>query len=190
MTKTDDGEIQRYEYDSALQCLVAGSTSLEYDGNGNTVKVLSPEGAYVFDYDSENRLTCIRTPSGEEVQYTYDAFGRLIARQDDGGTTHFTCAGSVLLFAGTADLSRGAFYTYGNGYYLSSRDTGSHAGGLCYHYDRLGNVSSISNAEGREVTAYEYNAFGEQLGDGSRHIHADQPICLLSANACLIKCFC
>ncbi|GAA2809151.1 RHS repeat-associated core domain-containing protein [Kitasatospora paracochleata] len=82
----------RYEYDSAGRMTLRRQTRLS-----------KAPATWHYTWDDENRLAEVRTPDGSRWRYTYDPFGRRIAkcRLDEAGAaveqTHFTWDGTVLV---------------------------------------------------------------------------------------------
>ncbi|MEU2232235.1 RHS repeat-associated core domain-containing protein [Streptomyces vietnamensis] len=75
----------------------AGRTAFTYDAQGRTIqrqtRTLSGKTlTWHFTWNAEDRLTRVITPTGDQWDYHYDAFGRRIAKQQttaDGHTTAF-----------------------------------------------------------------------------------------------------
>ncbi|MGW8768681.1 DUF6531 domain-containing protein [Streptomyces sp. NPDC055815] len=75
----------------------AGRTAFTYDAQGRTIqcqtRTLSGKTlTWRFTWNAEDRLTRVITPTGDQWDYHYDAFGRRIAKQQttaDGHTTSF-----------------------------------------------------------------------------------------------------
>jgi RHS repeat-associated protein len=161
-TRTDAAGTMLYTYDDANQLLTAGSTTYDYDNNGNLrSKTIPGIGTTTFDWDHENRLVGITPPAGPAVTLAYDPFGRQVLRQEDGGApVHATYDGLKLLAEGAPDLSSGFVYGGGVRRMEYRRDLEGPLGVTGYAVDRLGSITNLTDAVGEPRDAYRYDAFG------------------------------
>jgi len=116
------------------------SLSYTYDPAGNIATKTNYDGSITeYRYDSANRLVSERNPSFLEVSYQYDGAGRLLNRI----------------------LSNGAMtgYTWDDGNRLASLSNTSAVGTVVnsasYVRDRLGNVTSQTDASGTTTFIYD-----------------------------------
>jgi RHS repeat-associated protein/uncharacterized repeat protein (TIGR02543 family) len=181
---TDDNKMNRYT-------LGPGETQdREYDANGNLTRVIhSATSDTVYAYDALERLVEVKERSGSgyatidrQVDYVYDATGRLYSRVEKVGTG--TPTGTYLYYAGdevitetthtaaTPDAASAAVarrYYYGPGLDRAvALDDGGTANTYYYHQDPNGNVVGLSDTAGAMVERYDYDAFGNpRFFDGS-----------------------
>jgi RHS repeat-associated protein len=121
-----------------------------YDQTGN----LTFDGANTVVYDGENRVyTSAQTTSGSTttMQYTYDAEGRRIEKQQVGG-------GSNTIYVHD---SAGTLVAEYSNTPVPSGDVGTQY----LTYDHLGSTRLITNATG-VARCYDYLPFGEELVAG------------------------
>lgn len=129
---------------------------------------------YLYQYNAEGQLIEYseiadqgRPASLVEVQYFYDPLGRRVQKSIGGVSSRFFYDGSNRL----ADAENGGeatiLYTSGLGIDepLSRTDT-STSETFYYHQDRLGSVVALTDAIGDVIQEYEYEAFGNIVGQG------------------------
>ncbi len=77
-SKTTDAVTQNRAYDAVNELTQIDAQTIAYDLNGN----LKNDGAFVYAYDEENRVTSATRVSDSAVvgQYQYDALGRRVQR--------------------------------------------------------------------------------------------------------------
>lgn len=148
-----------YRYDQADRLLQAGDETFQYDANGNLIERSGANGATRYSYDAEDRLVKVNLPDGGEVTYGYAPTGERIWRKDADGLTHYVTDGLHVLAELDEDLNTDASYVYGPGIddallMLRSEDA------FCFHLDRIGSVSRITDPAGKIAGSYEYDAFG------------------------------
>jgi len=79
-----DGVPTPYTTNTMNQYLQVGATAYGFDLDGNTVGKTDGSGTTAYEYDAENRLVRVVTPTAEEFLYTYDALGNRAAVSRDG----------------------------------------------------------------------------------------------------------
>lgn len=136
--------------------------SLQYDFNGN---LLNDENN-TYEYDDENRLIKAIT-ANNIIEYTYDAFGRRIAKNifDTNryplNAIRYVYDGDQIIaeYDGNNQLLRK--YVYGTGIdepiqvtRHTTQDT------FYYHLDGLGSIVALTDSSGAVVENYEYDVFG------------------------------
>ncbi|MBQ9676810.1 MAG: VCBS repeat-containing protein [Prevotella sp.] len=168
----------------------AASVSYVYHSNGKPSSVES-EGATVYmDYDEAGNQTFLDDPDAGTSEYEYDALGRVIRQTDArGNETTFTydatgkltarnCGGVVTSYTyGTSGYDKERLvreqtgdriinYTYNNKGLLSSETrsmTGETPVTFTYQYDDKGRLSSKTYPQGVPVN-YRYDAYGNLVG--------------------------
>src|SRR5262249_18250500 len=85
--KTTDGVTQLRSHNPVNELVKIDATDLHYDDNGNLID----DGTYTYNYDEENRLTCVShaacEPDTAVGQYQYDALGRRVVKNANPGGT-------------------------------------------------------------------------------------------------------
>ena len=156
-TEGADGNVNQYE--------TIGGNSLSYDGRGN---LTVDQHGYQYSYDNENRITQIKDSSNAVVvDYTYDALGRRI-QKDDGTVTRYYYDGQRVLLETDDSDDDLRYYVYGNyiDEVLVMHDTGDDKD-YFYAHDHLYSVVALfaddENVPPQDtvvVERYEYDAYG------------------------------
>jgi RHS repeat-associated protein len=159
----DDGVVTTYSTNALNQYSVVGDAIYEYDLDGNLIRKTEGGNTTTYDYDIENRLVEVSTPT-DTWTYYYDAFGNRIASTHNGATTQYlvdpTGLGNV---AAEYDGSGNLIARYNHGYGLLSRtDVPGDAG--YYTFSAIGNTSELTDDSGATLNSYVYDPFGESLG--------------------------
>ena len=129
-----------------------------------------------------DRLVGVTLPDGGAVAYTYDVFGRRIAKTvpDALGpkTTRYIYDGPDILAETDGDGALLARYTHGQGIdeplalERYGADAAAGAGtAYYYHTDHLGSVVALTTASGALAETFEYDSYGRRLSGGA----VDQP---------------
>jgi len=136
-----------YEYDPlSLQRTrevdaLGHATSFRYDGRGNTVEKVGPDGAVrTFSYDERDNLVAAADPEGSRWRWSYDERGRVVQRSDgDGSSTTFHYRGGYL-----AGL------------------TGPAGGRVQLGYDQQGMLNAVQTGDG-EADTWRYDRLGRRV---------------------------
>ena len=147
--------------DAANRIAQFGSASYTFDAEGQTKTKTEADGTDVYEWDARGRLSKVTLPSGQAVNYGYDALGRRVIRAADGVTTNFVYDSQdvVLDRIGSSTVD----YLNGLGIDDKLRQTGGNFGTLYFLRDHLGSTAAlVSNASGLESAQYE--AFGLSAG--------------------------
>ncbi len=174
-----DGKVTRYSANALNQYTQVGQFIPTYDRNGN----LSGMGQWIYSYDALNRL--VLASNGQmTAHYFYDAKNRCVAR-------------SYQQVGLTGSKSTLTLNTYSNWNLIEERDgsgaqiaryvhsqkideiivmTNRH--GIFYpHRDVLGNVTMLTNKDGRLVERYTYSVTGQvALSDASGQMLAQSAV--------------
>jgi RHS repeat-associated protein len=145
-------ELKSAKYNAANELIEREGKELEYDAAGN----LTSDGSNEYSWDARGQLTGIN--GANSASFTYDPFGRRIAKTLGGTTTDLlydgpnavqeSVKGSV-----SADLLTGLVPDQ-----LFSRTT--EAGTDSYLTDKLGSTVGLANGAGEVKTTYAYEPFG------------------------------
>jgi RHS repeat-associated protein len=151
-----------YGYDKANQMTSVNSTSLSYDGNGNTLS----DGSRTFNWNAENQLTSVVNSSGATIgQYEYNQEG-LRTKKIAGGATqiYYYNAGKLAYITDETNKLRYSFTRDPMGLLLTMTDhTGTSPVNYSYVLNQRGDVLGLRDKNGTMVVSYEYEAFGRHL---------------------------
>jgi RHS repeat-associated protein len=79
-----------------------GDTQYLYDANGRLIKKIedcdsAEPKVWLYEWDAEDQLRSVTTPTGEVWEYKYDALGRRIVKEGPKKTTRFVWDGDVVV---------------------------------------------------------------------------------------------
>ncbi|MES9863930.1 MAG: putative Ig domain-containing protein [Candidatus Thiodiazotropha sp. LLP2] len=158
---TIDGVQTAYTYDDNDRLIQQGGTSYTYDESGNTLTEIIDTNTITYGYNAKNELVSVEQ-GGNTTEYAYNPNGIRTSKSEGGTTTSYIVdenrdyAQVLIEDDGTAQVS----YTYGDD--LISQDRGGVTS--FYHYDGLGSTRSLTDSQGNLANTYDYEAFGEVLG--------------------------
>jgi len=129
---------------------------------------LTYDGWYEYIYDCENRLTDVNNQSDEPVvSYKYDFMGRRVRKtiHDSQATIHYVYDGDQVIaeYDGSNTLLRRFVYGPGIDEPVCMIDVADSNAVYYYHYDGLGSVVALSDANGVIVERYKYDVFGQPM---------------------------
>jgi RHS repeat-associated protein len=158
---TIDGVQTAYSYDANDRLTQQGGTRYTYDNNGNTLTETLDTTTVSYSYNAKNELVSVEQ-GGNTTRYGYNPNGIRTTKSEGGITTSYIVdenrdyAQVLIEDDGTTQVS----YTYGDD--LISQDRNGEA--YFYHYDGLGSTRSLTDSQGNLANTYDYEAFGEVLG--------------------------
>lgn len=162
MTETTPEGVTNYSYDSDDRLLAQdgpeGIESFDYDANGNETEA----GTRSFTYGQEGMMHSL-TDGAETRTYTYDGDGhRLKASTGENAADKtkylWDVNNSLAQLAVERDGDDQPLRTYVHGDDLISMlEDGEDS---YFHYDGLGSVTNVTDADGAEQWSYEYEPFG------------------------------
>ncbi|MEW8693571.1 MAG: RHS repeat-associated core domain-containing protein [Candidatus Thiodiazotropha endolucinida] len=158
---TIDGVQTAYTYDANDRLTQQGGTRYTYDANGSTLTETLDTTTVIYSYNAKNELMSV-TQNGVTTEYGYNPNGIRTSKSENGITTSYIVdenrdyAQVLVEDDGTTQVS----YTYGDD--LISQDRNGEA--YFYHYDGLGSTRSLTDSLGNLANTYDYEAFGEVLG--------------------------
>jgi RHS repeat-associated protein len=137
-------------------------TTMTYLDDTGLAQTTTDPLSYVttYSYDANYRLTYVNENSQgiQNVTYTYDALDRLVARDNDGGTTTYGYDSAGNVTSVTDPLSNTSTYSYdGQGRQLTAKDPLSHT--TTSAYNLAGWLTAVTDADSN-TTTYAYNADG------------------------------
>jgi RHS repeat-associated protein len=125
-----------------------------YDSNGNLTAI----DGWNLKYDYDNNLTQA-TGTVTMAVYQHDAFGRRIGKTVNNVATYFVYDGSAIIAEYNSAGTLLRKYVHGNTIDEPVQMV-SGSNKYYYHADRLGSITSITDAAGKVVEKYQYSAFG------------------------------
>jgi len=107
----------------------------------------------------------------EDIEYTYNPYGRRIAKDVDGEITKYLYDGShcIAEYDGDDVLLRKYIYGPGVDQLICMIDVEDSNAAYYYHYDALGSVVALSDADGDTVQVYEYDVYGQVAASDPNH---------------------
>ena len=156
---TKHGVTTNYAYDAADRIQNAGSTSYDFDGNGNLIRKTDEDGVTEYHYDGENRLIRVTLPDGSDVNYQYDPFGSRISKDDGNEATHYFLDGDNVLLEldnGNNEVARYTSALLMDSWISMQRDGQSYV----YHKNALGSTTGMSNGSQELINEYSYDVYG------------------------------
>lgn len=142
----------------------------EYDANGNTVRKTEDGVDTIYIYNTEDRLTEVRTGSGSlTASYYYDPFGRRLSKTAGGTTTyyHYADEGLVAEMDAAGNVARAYGWQPGGTWGTDPLFCHSREGGnpeyYFYHNDHLGTPQKLTASNGAVVWSAKYDSFGEAV---------------------------
>ncbi len=159
-TMTDNGTPTNYTVNDLNQYTAAGTSSMDYDLNGN----LTHQGVWTYVYDAQNRLVSAIS-SSQQVDFAYDPRNRCLSRTSStagiqGPTTFFYYDGWELIEEHDANRQLLAQYIHGvrEDEMIAKIDS---YGTVYYHTDAEGSVAALTDTSGNVIERYKYDAFGK-----------------------------
>jgi RHS repeat-associated protein len=163
LTKTDNGVITNYSYDTNDRLLAESSqltaVSYQYDNNGNTISKTEGLNSTIYNFDYLNRLIQVNTGTSI-VQYAYDTDGTRMQKVVDGVVTNYLVDKnrdySQVLEERDSGGSLVVSYNYGDDLISQKRN------GVVsyYHYDGQLSTRQLTDAAQNVTDGYTYDAFG------------------------------
>ncbi|WGO96915.1 choice-of-anchor A family protein [Saccharophagus degradans] len=160
--ETVNGVQTAYTYDSNDRLEATGGTSYTYDNNGNTLTETLDGVVKTYTWNAKNKLVALDN-AGEQSSYTYDYTGIRASKTAAGVTTQFVVDENrdyAQVLEEVVDGEQVVSYSYGHDL-LSQDRAGEYR---FYHYDGLGSTRALSDGSGMLTDTYDYEAFGEVLG--------------------------
>ena len=131
--------------------IAVNNDSLTYDSIGNVLSY----GNKTFTWTSGRNLASI-TDGNNTYSYTYDENGIRTSKTVNGTTTYFNTKDGIIL--SQTDGTNALYFQYDN----NGTPIGFIYNGTQYLYltNQMGDVISITDAQGNELVQYEYNEWG------------------------------
>ena len=185
LTKTSDGTVTGYTYNSLNQLTGETGITYTYDANGSQTSQDGPSKTAAYTYDQQGRLTgAVVTTGGTTTTetYQYNWSGIRTSKTTNGVKTKYLIDSNGSLSQVIAELDSAgnllAYYTRGSelislhrtgGNGTDGAGTGTGTGSTStaetryYQYDPNGSVRLLTDGTGAITDTYTYNAFGNLL---------------------------
>lgn len=161
----ENGMPVAYTSNDLNQYLTVGSATYTYDANGNLIRKTQEGETTTYEYDFEDRLVSVQTPT-ETIINTYNALGQRNTRSDAEGTVRYLWDGNEVSIEENNTNTTLRTYVWGG---LLDEVARMEQGGIDYYYlqDALLSVSDLIDDSGNTLEQYRYRAFGEPLVQSS-----------------------
>ncbi len=151
LTQDDNGALSSYGYDIANRLTSVNGQAYTFDNNGN----LLSDGTRTFQYDIENRLIAVTSPSSAS-SFVNNGLGDRLQQTVNGAQTRYALDPAAGLTQVLADGTN--TYLYGLGRIAQQQTTMQYFG-----VDGLGSVRQLYNSTGQIVANHRYDPFGNTI---------------------------
>jgi RHS repeat-associated protein len=161
--RTSSHRSANYSYQPFNRLTNTDTASYLYDNNGNMTSKSDGSGTTQLQWDFENRLTTVVTPSAGSVTYKYDALGRRVqSAPSTSASTNFNYDGDDVAQDKT---SAGVITEYLNGPGIDNKIR-QKTGTTIYYFaqDHLGSTTALTDTNGALVERETYDAYGNSAG--------------------------
>ena len=141
-----------------------GTANYDFNQVGQTKSKTDSSGLTGYQWDARGRLTQTTLPSGQAVNYSYDALGRRVSRSANGLTTTFQYDMADVVIDRVSD---GSTYDYLNGLSVDDklRQSDGTWGTMYFLSDQFGTTSALAGVSGALVEpVQQYEVFGSSAG--------------------------
>ncbi|HET6978762.1 MAG TPA: RHS repeat-associated core domain-containing protein [Pyrinomonadaceae bacterium] len=149
--------------DAANRITQSGSAHYSFDETGQATTKTDEQGVTTYQWDARGRLSGAALPSGQTVNYGYDALGRRASRSTGGTTTNFLYDGGDVV-RDSDSSSNTIDYLNGPGVDNKLRQSSAGAGTFYFLQDHLGSTRALTNGSGAVVEQSQYEAYGHSSG--------------------------
>ncbi|HZY94352.1 MAG TPA: RHS repeat-associated core domain-containing protein [Candidatus Bathyarchaeia archaeon] len=153
--------ITSYVYNSSNELMSSagpgGSTTFNYDNNGNLIARTAGSNTWAYLWDPSNRLGKVSKNNVVEGIYAYDAKGRMV-ESVESQNKFYAYLGTETLYEGVPATLTNTDYVYASGMRIAkvSGTTVSY-----YHTDILGSTRLVTGTSGNVVFSDNYMPFGQ-----------------------------
>ena len=135
-----------------------------YDKCGNRVLTTDVGGSVTkFSYDDQSQLNCVTLPSGNCVEFQYDALGRRVMKQTVEAKTYYIWEVDRLIAEYQDNGSRRYFFYYPRSFFLMGwvEVLNEQVRTFFIHNDAQGRPNEVTDESGKIVWAPLYDSFGK-----------------------------
>ena len=163
--RTSSHKSASYTYQPFNRLTNTTTANYIYNNNGNLISKTEGTGTTQFQWDFENRLVQVVTPSAGSASYKYDALGRRIQRVPSTGvSTNFIYDDQDVVKDINSDGTT-AEYLNGPGVDNKIRQKSSSTSTTYYFsQDHLGSTTALTGTTGKLVERISYDAYGNSAG--------------------------
>ena len=166
--RTSSQRSATYSYQPFNRLTGTDTAGYLYDNNGNMILKSDLAGTTQFQWDFENRLTQVVTPSSGSVTYKYDALGRRVqSAPSTGVSTNFTYDGDDIAQDKT---NTNVITEYLNGPGVDNKIRQKGASSKTTYYftqDQLGSISALTSTNGSLFERETYDGYGNSAGSAN-----------------------
>jgi RHS repeat-associated protein len=141
-----------------------GDTQYLYDANGRLIKKIedcdsAEPKVWLYEWDAEDQLRSVTTPTGEVWEYKYDALGRRIVKQGPEKTVRFVYNGDVIVHEVENEIVNSSWVFDPHSFSpLCKVQNDQLYAVIC---DHLGTPRELVDGEGKIVWSVSYSAWGK-----------------------------
>jgi len=141
-----------------------GDTQYFYDGNGRLIKKIedcdsAEPKVWLFEWDAEDQLRSVTTPTGDVWEYKYDALGRRIVKEGPKKTTRFVWDGDVVVHEVENEVVNSSWVFEPGSFSPQCKVQNNQLYSVIC--DHLGTPRELVDIEGNIVWSVSYKAWGE-----------------------------
>ena len=152
-------------YDLANQFNAFGSSTFQYDNNGN----LTSDGVNTYTWSARNQLVAIN--GAVTASFIYDAEGRRVSKSINGVTTQYLYDGQNVVQELQGGSPSANLLTIGTDQYFMRTDS---TGSYVFLTDALGSTIALTDLTGAIQTTYTYDPFGNVTIGGASNANPYQ----------------
>jgi len=161
---------------------IGGTTSWEFthDPDGNMTSKSDGTDTWDYTFNEDNRLVHVEGPGGLDVAFEYDSLGRMLRRVSGSDETILEWDGWDLVRETAPDGTITRYFCPKNDVLRFQRGNESYS----VHPDALGSVRMITDAGGRVVSQFQYDAWGNVLPSSVDGVPGGFPYRFVGALGC------
>jgi RHS repeat-associated protein len=149
--------------DAANRIPQFGTATYTHNAEGQTTSRADTSGVSNLNWDARGRLTKATLSNGQNVDYTYDAFGRRTSRTAGGDIVSFLYDGDDVV-QDRSSSGTIANYLHGAGVDDKLRQSTNVSDNLYFLQDHLGSTTALTDGGGGAVEQLRYDGFGHSAG--------------------------
>jgi RHS repeat-associated protein len=147
-----------FRYGPPDRLIQTDDATLVYDAVGNLIEKRRGRSVIRYSYDPDNQLVTVESEEGGQVEFSYDAFRRRIAKKTKDVETGFLWDGDVLLAEQRDGKSNEYIFEFDSFEPLCRVDESGFVG---YHNDHMGTPRELTDEQGQVVWSASYDVYGQ-----------------------------